>query len=220
MSLFSAKLNSALKNNEYIRDYCEGLKVSGENPWDLTFITEWKNIGKIKITSFVLSDLWALRDWWIYSLNYNSKHIFPLFPTNETLEKCITNHYKNQVSRRDIIFNAWLIKDKYLTEDLENEIIGHFFLNRCDTKPEPGLAVADRFQKKKLGTLFIFILIYITRLLDKKVIYIRTDSDNTVSFKFYQKLGFKHIRDTKLEIPVVNYKGVSRELEMDLGNIL
>ena len=213
---FSAKLNSALKNNEYIRDYCRGLEISGENPWDLTLTTEWKDIGKIKITSFVLSDLWALRDWWVYSLNYNSKHLFPLSPTNETLERGITNHYKNHVQRRDIIFNAWLLKEDYLTQDLENEIIGHFFLNRCGTEPEPGLAVADRFQKRKLGTLFIFILINITRLLDKKVIYIRTDIDNTASFKFYQKLGFKHIRDTELEIPVVNYKSIIRELEMDL----
>jgi RimJ/RimL family protein N-acetyltransferase len=219
MNDISTNLYRALKNNEHIKEYCKRLKVTGTDPWKMTIVSEWKDIGKIKISSIVPSDFWALRDWWIYSLNYSSKHVFPLFPTDETLERCITNHYKNHIDHRDIIFNAWLIKEKYLTHDLDNEIIGHFFLNRCDTEPEPGLAVADNFQNRKLGTLFVFILIYITKLLGKKIIYIRTDINNRVSFQFYQKLGFKHKRDTELEIPVVNYKSVIRELEMDLKDI-
>jgi RimJ/RimL family protein N-acetyltransferase len=219
VSKYSEKILNVLKNNDVIKDRAGNMIVEGESPWHLQIDTNWKGIGNIKLSSFDLSDFFALRDWWINTLNYNSKRLMPIFPVNEKLDRFISNHYKNHISHRDIIFNLWLLKGQDGVENLDNEIIGHFFLNRCDTKPEPGLAVADKFQHKKLGTFAIWVLIYITKLLGKKVIFIRTDKNNTVSFKFYKELGFKHIKDIELEIPVVNYKGIIHELEMELDTI-
>lgn len=216
MNEYSKKILNAIKNYEPVKDYHQNLKVTGKNPRELTIKAEWKDIGKLKISPFSLSDFWALRDWWIRSLNYKTKCLFPLFPTDERLDRTIANHYKNHQTHRDIIFNAWLLKEGYLNEDFDNEIIGHFFLNRCETRPEPGLGVADKFQGKKLGTFFIVLLIYIAKFLGKKLLYISTDIDNKISFNLYKKLGFKHIKNTPIKIPVVGYSSIICELELDL----
>ena len=218
MERFNINLSNCLKGNKNVNIYFDNLIVAGENPWELCVEVEWKDIGKLKISSFELSDFWALKDFWNNSLNYSSKNLFPLFPVGDILERAIANHYKNHKNKRDIIFNSWLLKDGTLNEDFTNEIIGHFFINRIDTEPEPGLVVADRYQGKKLGTFFIILMIYITKILKKKTIYIRTDINNKRSFDLYEKIGFKHIKDTPLEIPVVGYNSIIRELKMDLRN--
>jgi GNAT superfamily N-acetyltransferase len=209
-------LNDYLKKNSLINNYFSNLVITGENFWDFNIEFNWKDIGKFRICSFNISDFWALKDFWNESLNYESKSLFPLFPSNNKLDRVIVNHLKNHLSKRDIIFNTWILKEDYLNADLENEIIGHFFINRIDTMPEPGLVVAEKFQGKKLGTFFLLILIYITKILGKKEIFIRTDIKNNRGFELYKNLGFKHIRDYPLEIPIVGYKSIIRELKMDL----
>ena len=213
-------LSESLRRNNLISSYFTGLKISGENFWDFSMEFNWKDVGRLRICTFSISDFWALKDFWNESLNYESKNLFPLFPSNNKLDRIIANHFKNHLYKRDIIFNTWILKENYLNEDLENEIIGHFFINRVDTMPEPGLVVADKIQGKKLGTFFLVMSIYLTKILGKKEIFIRTDIKNTRSFELYKSLGFKHIRDIPIEIPSVGYKSIVRELNMGLDSFL
>jgi RimJ/RimL family protein N-acetyltransferase len=215
---FCNKLSKFLSQNKTIRNYFDKLSVSGTGPWELTIEVDWKDVGKIRISSFTLSDLWALRDWWNGSLNYNSKGSFPLFPSNEKLERCIANHYKNHENHRDILFNAWLLKEGDCNEDFDNEIIGHFYLQRCRTRPEISLGVADRYQGKGLGKLFIVILIYITKVLGNDKAYLGVDKDNIVGINLYKRFGFQHKEDIQIHIPVTDYWGTVLEMEMDISD--
>jgi RimJ/RimL family protein N-acetyltransferase len=215
---FYNKLSHSLNENKIIKKYFDTLSVSGTGPWDLTIEVNWKDIGKIRISSFDLSDIWALRDWWNGSLSYNSKGSFPLFPSSAKLERCIANHLKNHESRRDIIFNVWLLKEGNLNEDFDNEIIGHFYLQRCRTRPEIGLGVSDRYQSKGLGKLFIMILIYITKNLGHETIYLGVDKGNVVGIDLYKRLGFLQKEDIDIYIPVTDYTGTVSEMELDIKN--
>jgi RimJ/RimL family protein N-acetyltransferase len=212
------KLADSLNENKTVKKYFNTLSVAGTGPWELAIEVDWKDVGKISISSFTLSDLWALRDWWNGSLSYSSKATFPLFPSNETLERCIANHYKNHERRRDIAFNAWLLKEGDCNEDFGNEIIGHFYLQRCKTKPEIGLGVADRYQGKGLGKFFIVILVYVTKSLGHHKIYLGVDKDNLTGIDLYKRLGFQKKKDLEIYIPVTGYRGTIFEMEMDISD--
>ena len=149
MNDFISKFRNFLLENSSLKKYYDSLKITGNDPWELTIELEWKEIGKIKVRYFSLSDFWAVKHWWMKSLNYESKKLFPLFPIDENLERYIANHFKNQENKRDIIFNTWLVKDSYLTEDFDNEIIGHFFvLGLNSSKPFVGLGISTKYQGK------------------------------------------------------------------------
>ena len=215
---FCNKLLNSLNENKTIKDYFNKISVNGTDPWDLTIEVDWIDIGKIRISSFVLSDVWALRDFWNGSLSYNSKGSFPLFPSNEKLERSIANHYKNHESRRDAAFNVWLLKEGDLNEDFDNEIIGHFYLQRCRTRPEIGLGVADRYQGKGLGKFFIVILIYMAKALGHEKIYLGVDKNNVEGINLYKRLGFQHKEDIDIHIPITDYRGTISEMEMDISS--
>ena len=217
MNEFCKYVYTTIKANKEIHNYHRDLTVRGEDPWNLTIEAHWRDVGMIRVSSFTLSDFWALRDWWNGSLNYNSKQLFPLFPSNEKLDRSIANHFKNHESRRDMVFNAWLVKEGDRNEDFENEIIGHFFTDRFSDKPDIGLGVANRFQGKKLGTFFIIILIHIARYLGKNKIYLSVDINNTSAFNLYKRLGFKHTKDSDIYIPVTDFKSTIHDMEMDIS---
>jgi RimJ/RimL family protein N-acetyltransferase len=218
MKDFSKFVYNTIKENKEIQNFHQDLMADGEDPWNLTIETRWKDVGKIRISSFVLSDFWALRDWWNGSLNYNSKQLFPLFPSNEKLDRSIANHFKNHESRRDLVFNTWLVKEGDRNEDFENEIIGHFFIEKCSDKPDIGLGVSNRFQGKKLGTFFIIILIHTARYLGKDKLYLSCDINNLSAFDLYKRLGFKHIKDSDIYIPVTDFKSTIHDMELDISD--
>ncbi len=219
MSDFGQKIISAIYNNDLIKGCYRNLMVEGNDPWGLSIDLNWDGVGKIKISSFDISDFWALRDWWKYSLNYQTKCLFPLFPGDERLDRYIANHLKNQENRRDIIFNAWLMKEGSLNEDFNNEIIGHFFLLQHESdKSFVGLCVSSAFQGKKLGTLFISLVSYIAKTLGKKQLWLTTGKDNPVGYNLYNKLGFEDIGDIEVYVPAENYKRIDTEMKLDLNN--
>lgn len=80
-----------------------------------------------------------------------------------------------------------------------------------------GLGVADKFHRKKLGTLFIMIIIYIAKLLDKKILWLTTDLDNEVGYGLYKKIGFEYVGNTEVFIQPDDYKRIEREMKLDLS---
>jgi ribosomal protein S18 acetylase RimI-like enzyme len=218
MSVFKNDIFNSLKNNKSIKNYIDNLEVTGENPWDLVVTINWKNIGKLKLAPFELSDLWALRDWWNESINYNSKRFFPLFPQGKNLERVIANHYKNHFSKRDVSYNLWLVKEGFINADFDNEIIAHAFLEDFKTRPDIALGISDNYQSKGLGKLTLLILIYITKFSGMDKIYLSVDKDNMIGFELYKKLGFKHIGQREISIPVTDYKSVVNDMELDVNN--
>jgi RimJ/RimL family protein N-acetyltransferase len=221
MDNFRIKFTKLFLENTTLKKYYNNTKITGNDPWGLSIELEWKDIGKIKIAPFSLSDFWALKHWWMKSLNYESKKLFPLFPIDENLDRHIANHFKNQETKRDIIFNVWLIKDSFLTEDFENEIIGHFFvLESNSAKPFVGLGISSRFQGKKLGTLFLYIIFYIFKIMNKNVLWLTTGKDNIVGLNLYKKLGFEQTGEIEVLIPSENYKRFDIEMKIDIRKIL
>jgi len=218
MSDFYKNISDSLKSNIFVKDYIDNLKVSGDNPWELVANLTWKNIGKLKIAPFELSDLWALRYWWNESLNYNSKHFFPLFPQGNKLEMAISNHFKNHSSHRDVAFNLWLIKEGFINADFDNEIIAHLFLENFKTHPDIALGISDKYQGMGFGKLLLLILIYITKFSGFQKIYLSVDKENILGFELYKKMGFRHIGQKEISIPVSGYKSVVNNMELDLNN--
>jgi RimJ/RimL family protein N-acetyltransferase len=217
MTDLKQQITDAITGNDFIRDCYTYLSVEGENPWEMTLKSDWKDVGKMKVSSFDLSDFWALRDWWRYSLNYQTKCLFPLFPSDERLDRCIANHFKNHESRRDIIFNAWSIKEGSLNEDFNNEIIGHFFLLQCNSdNPYLGLGVASNYQGKKLGTFFISLISYVAKNLGKQHLWLTTGKDNIAGYKLYKKMGFEDAGDIEVYVPAENYKRIDTKMKLDL----
>jgi RimJ/RimL family protein N-acetyltransferase len=206
-----------IATSKLTRDFTEEVEVTGDSPWDLTLKFRWKDVGLVKISSFNFTDFWAVRDWWLYSCNYQTKCLLPLFPSDERLNSCIANHFKNHEARRDIIFNAWLLKEGALNEDFDNEIIGHFYLLHCNSdKPLLGLGIASGFQGKRLGTLFIILIAHITKLLGKKYLWLSTGKDNVIGYNLYLKLGFQIVGDIEVYVPSESYKRIDTEMRLDL----
>ena len=216
MDNFRNGLFKALNNNKLINNYFTNLKVEGENPWDLKINFKWKEIEELEISSFSLSDIWALQYWWVNSLSYDNRRFHPIFPCDERIGMYIANHYKDHENHTDITFNAWLIKEE--GTGFNNEIIGHFYVWRYSTgKPSVGLGVADKFQNKKLGTLFILIMIYITKLSGRDVLWLTTDLDNQIGNALYKKLDFEDAGEVEVFIPADGYNRVEREMKLDLN---
>jgi len=215
---FSNKLSKLLNNNKLLKGLYSDLKISGNNPWELKLKLKWNKNLNILISSFDLSDIWALHDWWINTLNYNSKKYYPLFPDDERMLRFISNHYKNHKNHRDTIFNCWLIKEGDCNEDYDNEIIGHFLIYRINTKPELSIGISDKFQGKKLGTLFIIICISILKILEKKTFYLFVDKENKTGLGLYKKLGFEVIGESEIFLPAVDWRNSGYNMKLKLEN--
>ena len=216
MNSFVKNIFNSINDDKIINKSFEDLKITGTNPWTLSIELNWKDIGRIRITPFDLSDFWALKDWWNESLSNNSKNFFPLLPDNKTLERAIANHFKNHQNHRDIAFNIWLLKEGEINIDFDNEIIAHFFLEYFDTHPDIALGIADKYQAKGLGKLILLLLIYLTKFMDKKKIYLSVDKDNLIGFELYKKIGFKKIGEREITIPITEYKNIVYDMEKDL----
>lgn len=215
---FKENIFTSLENNSFVMDNIEDLKISGENPWEVAISLTWKDLGKLKIAPFGLSDIWALRDWWKETLTNKSKRFFPLFPNGKNLERVISNHYKNHSDKRDVSFNLWLLKEGFINADFDNEIIAHAFLENFKKRPDIALGIADKYQAKGLGKLLVLTLIYITKFSGCKMIYLSVDKDNLMGFKLYKKLGFKYTGQKEISIPVTGYNGVVNDMELDLND--
>jgi RimJ/RimL family protein N-acetyltransferase len=209
-------LFEGITRTEFIKPFYEDLKVEGQNLWNLNIHLRWRDVGNLEITSFRVSDIWALQYWWLHSLSHDNRRYHPLFPCDERVGMYIANHFKAHANHKDITFNAWLIKEEGV--GFANEIIGHFYLWRCfSDKPNLGLGVADTYQGKKLGTLFTLIIIYVTKLLNKKVLWLTTDFDNERGYGLYKKMGFEDAGEIEVDIPADGYKRLEKEMKLDLG---
>lgn len=221
MKDFSKNIYNYLKKNKFINKYHDGLIVKGKNPWEINLESNWKDIGRIQISSFELSDFWALTDWWNNSLSYKDRTFYTPFPSGGKLDKAIANHFKKHKNQSNIAFNAWLIKDKLPMEYLFNEIIGHFFLLDIDSKkPYVGIGLSREFQGKKLGTLFMSILIYTMKILNRKTLWLTVDKNNIAGHNLYKKIGFKDLGEIESHNFAQGFESITKEysMKMDLDN--
>lgn len=208
MKNFDDKLLNVLKNNKVIKERGANFKVKYKDPWTLEIGMDWRDIGNLKISSASLFDLWALKHWFS-SLWPRSKSLLSLFPCDERIEIFIASHLKRNNEHLDIIYNVWF----------KDEIIGHFFIwNFSGEKPELGVGILDKYQKNKLGYLFIIILINIFKSKGKKELYLTTALNNDAAFKLYKSVGFKYTKDVDHFLPGYDYKTIEREMRLDLNN--
>lgn len=216
MEEISTMLFEGIAQSEFVKPFCEDLKVEGPDLWNLNIHLRWRDVGDLKISSFRVSDIWALRYWWINSLSHENRRYHPIFPCDERVGLYIANHFKAHEAHKDITFNAWLINEEGV--GFSNEIIGHFYLWRCSSdKPSVGLGVADKYQGKKLGTLFVLIIIYVTKLLSKRILWLTTDFDNERGYGLYTKMGFEDAGEVEVYIPADGYRRLEKEMKLDLG---
>jgi len=61
-------------------------------------------------------------------------------------------------------------------------------------------------------------IIYLTKFMDKKKIYLSVDKDNLIGFELYKKIGFKKIGEREITIPITEYKNIVYDMEKDLEN--
>ncbi len=217
MGTLSNRIKELLVGNKAITRHFRDIVIAGDDPWNLTISANCPQLGSIRINSFVLSDFWAVLYWWIHTLSYDNRRFHPLFPCDERASRYLANHFKNQESHRDMIFNAWLVREETL--GFENEIIGHFYIINWDSeKPSLGLGVSDKHQGRKLGTLFIHIAAYLLKAISKEYIWLTTDLDNEKGYALYQKIGFEDFGRTEVYIPADGYKRIEREMRMNLEN--
>ena len=219
MSDCAREMLRALGNSELIAGYCDDLSVAGEDPWELTIELEWKDVGKLRISPLALADFWALREWWNHSLSHRSKYMFFLFPEDERKDRYIANHIKDNEARRSLVFNAWLVADDAAAR-FDSEIIGNFFVLDClCDKPIVGIAVADKFHHKKLGLLFMSVLIRATKMLGKKELWLTTSVENKTGHGLYQRVGFQDVGKKEVHVTTESYKRMEYEMKLDLESI-
>lgn len=217
MNNFIYHLSNYLENNKLIKKYHNGFIITGKDSWEITIETSWRSVGRIRISSFELSDIWALRDWWQNSLNYKDKYFYSLFPSGYNLEKAISNHYKKHENHKNITFNAWLIKENCPMEYLFNEIISHFFLLEINSeKPYIGIGIGRNYKSKKLGILFMLILLYTMKILDRKTLWLTVDKNNDIGHNLYKKIGFKDIGEIESNNFSQGFKTITQEYAMKI----
>ena len=208
-----------LKNNIFIRDYLKKIEIAGDDPWNLKFFIEWDKIGKLEICSFEQYDIWALKEWWLNTLDFQTKALFPMFPADSRIERFLVNHYKSHLLKKCMIFNVWKTQDNLKESSFEDIIIGHFLLSECkEDKSFLGLCTSSKFQGKSLGKLFISIIAYISKFLNKEILWLTTGKDNVYGYKLYKNMGFVDTGEIEVNVPAENYKRIDREMKLILKN--
>lgn len=192
---FDKNLEEILFKSEAVKEKAAGLRVLGSGPWELKITADWQAIGDVSIESASLYDHWAIKEWYL-GLSAGSRNFLSIFPVDNRIDKYISMHLKKNFQRACMIFN--LFKD--------DEIIGHFFVSNIEQKPEMALGVADKYQRNKLGHLFLAIMMGIFKIYKFERIYLTTMHENRTAYSLYKKLGFELTGDTKVDVPGFDYK--------------
>lgn len=79
----------------------------------------------------------------------------------------------------------------------EGKSVAYGHLDKEDDTIWLGIAIADPFHGKGLGTLMMIHLLTFARLESIPNVRLAVDSDNSVAISLYQKYGFKEINRTK-----------------------
>ncbi len=72
------------------------------------------------------------------------------------------------------------------------------------------ITVANEFQGKKSGTLFMSIIIYVTKMSGRKTLWLTTSKDNKTARSLHKKLGFEDVDDKEVYVHGVNWIDTSQ----------
>ncbi len=147
--------------------------------------------GQIEIRNATNQDTAALKEFLLKGLGDHSRFLFAPYPYAGDLDGAIQRMLSECQLKKTLLYHAWH----------KGGIIGHFFLGGIQ-EPVPGLgiAVADNYHGKKLGNLFMTILVAAGHFAGSRAIELTTNPQNLSGFHLYQKLGFVHVGDREITV--------------------
>ena len=188
---FVKEFQDFLNGNQTIKTHAQQLEIAGENVRDLSIRLFWKGLGETTVKPASPSDLAALTEFLTLGLGENSRFLFAPYPYDERLSNALEAVLGDCGEGKLLMYHAWH----------GERIVGHFFLGGFDKPiPELGIAVADDFHGRRLGHLFMVILMAAARVCGKEAIELTTNPSNKAGFHLYQKLGFEHVRDKEITL--------------------
>ena len=179
------------------RHGCEStstLAIRAENCWSISVSCDLPQFGSIRLRNLQPGDVRSMADFGT-RLGPEAKEMFCPYPWKEpeALPKAFQAAIEQSVNRVDA---------SYLIEDGEGGTIGHFFLWKAGGNPhsqafglelpELGVAVADAWQGKGLGSLSVRILQAVARDLQADAVELTTAMDNGAGWNTYLRCGFEY----------------------------
>ncbi len=189
--MFATLLLGFFDKNEVICDHAERIDLVASDLWDVDLTIEWRGFGQITVRNATHADAAALKEFLLEGLGDHSRFLFAPYPYSGDLDGAITQVFSECQQRKTLLYHAWH----------EGQIIGHFFLGGIQ-EPVPGLgiSVADRCHGRKLGNLFMTILVAAGHYAGSQAIELTTNPQNSAGFHLYQKIGFVHTGDREITV--------------------
>ncbi|MCP4165099.1 MAG: GNAT family N-acetyltransferase [Chloroflexi bacterium] len=178
------------------QDQAEGgaLHIEVEDPWTFSILCDLPQFPRLCIRSVNSGDVPALHELGV-RLGPVSKDFFGPYPWEDpaALPQALQTAVEHAVERIDA---------SYLIEGVGDEVIGYFFLWKAGGNPhsqryqvqipELGVAIADEFQGKGLGSLSVRILNAVGRDLCADAIELTTALNNEAGWNTYRSCGYQY----------------------------
>ncbi len=189
--MFATTLLGFFDRNEVICRQAGRIDLSANDLWDLDLRIDWQGIGQVDIRNAVPDDVPALKKFLLEGLSDHSRFLFAPYPYKGDLDSVLDCLIAESSNKTFLIYHAWH----------EGHIIGHFFLaNMSRPVADLGIAVADDFHGKKLGNLFMTLLVAAGHFAGKDAIELTTNPQNHAGFHLYQKIGFVYVGDREITV--------------------
>jgi ribosomal protein S18 acetylase RimI-like enzyme len=171
------------------------LEIAVEDCWTVSILCDLSQLPGLRIRSLTCDDVPALQSFGA-RLGALSREMFCPYPWDDpsALRRALQDAVEHAVERVDA---------SYVMEDARHDVIAHFFLWKAGGNPhsirhqiqvpELGVAVADQFQGRGLGSLAVHILQAVARALNADAIELTTALTNEAGRNIYQKRGFEYI---------------------------
>jgi GNAT superfamily N-acetyltransferase len=188
---FEQEIRNRVEKDETVQSHLLGMDLSARDVWSLDLDADWKETGRVRVGLAAEADHAALRLFLTEGLGERSLYLFAPYPMDEGLDPAIAEMLVETQAHKRLTYNAWH----------NGTIIGHFFLwGFTESVPGLGIAVADAFHDRKLGHLFLNILLAAGKATGKERIALTTNISNDRGFHLYGKMGFEYIGDKEISL--------------------
>lgn len=158
-----------------------------ENPWSFSFVLtpSAKDLGEsCALRPLQAGDEASMVRFGREGLSSESRAFFAPYPWDSAeLEGEFTKSITNQSHHRDL---------HYIAHNDKAEVVAHVFLwSACDEIPELGIAVADAWQGRHLGSVLLRIMEAVARGLGRSAIELTTMPANEKAFHAYRNAGYE-----------------------------